>query len=119
MEKAKPSYRRSRLQQELWTVCVSTEGGILEGEGRICDTGKALDFPPLWFGTRRSVVQIHSPRPLKTLSLIALQRCATLLLFRLCSARSAIKVRSRFVRQLETESDLICPQLTELRILRQ
>ena len=56
MEKAKPSYRRSRLQQELWTVCVSTEGGILEGEGRICDTGKALDFPPLWFGTRRSLV---------------------------------------------------------------
>ncbi len=28
---------------------------------RKCDTHKALDFPTFWFGTRRSVVQIHSP----------------------------------------------------------
>jgi len=28
-----------------------------------CDTHKALDFSTLWFGTRRSMVQIHSPRP--------------------------------------------------------
>ena len=35
------------------------------GRARKCDTHKALEFPPLWFGTRRSVVQIHSPRPLQ------------------------------------------------------
>jgi len=28
-----------------------------------CDTRKALDFSTLQFGTRRSMVQIHSPRP--------------------------------------------------------
>jgi|SRR6267378_117962 len=28
-----------------------------------CDTHKALDFSTFWFGTRRSMVQIHSPRP--------------------------------------------------------
>ena len=31
---------------------------------RKCDTHKALDSPTFRFGTRRSVVQIHSPRPL-------------------------------------------------------
>jgi hypothetical protein len=30
----------------------------------MCDSDKALDFSTLWFGTRRSMVQIHSPRPL-------------------------------------------------------
>jgi hypothetical protein len=28
-----------------------------------CDTREALDFSTLRFGTRRTVVQIHSPRP--------------------------------------------------------
>src|SRR5260370_13527268 len=39
-----------------------------------CDTHKALDFPTFWFGTRRSMVQIHSPRPFFSLS----NQCAML-----------------------------------------
>jgi hypothetical protein len=40
---------------------------LRQGSGRDavckCGTHKALDFSTLRFGTRRSMVQIHSPRP--------------------------------------------------------
>src|SRR5689334_10076022 len=39
-----------QLRQDFWSEC-----------GCKCDTHKALDFLTLRFGTRRSVVQIHSP----------------------------------------------------------
>jgi hypothetical protein len=38
--------------------------GFWGGSACKCGTHKALDFSPLQFGTRRSVVQIHSPRPI-------------------------------------------------------
>src|SRR5216684_7710869 len=45
-------------------LCGPIEAGFLGGAACKCDTHKALDFPTFWFGTRRSMVQIHSPRPL-------------------------------------------------------
>jgi len=37
---------------------------FVERASRKCDTRKALEISTAWFGTRRSMVQIHSPRPL-------------------------------------------------------
>src|SRR5713226_3482442 len=48
-------------------LCGPIEAGFLGGAACKCDTHKALDFPTFWFGTRRSVVQIHSPRPFSLL----------------------------------------------------
>ena len=42
-----------QLRQKFWGEAVCK-----------CGTYKALDFSTLRFGTRRSMVQIHSPRPL-------------------------------------------------------
>ena len=38
--------------------------GFGSSTGRKCDTCKALEVSTPWFGTRRSKVQILSPRPL-------------------------------------------------------
>src|SRR5438309_7451381 len=38
--------------------------GFVSRTERKCDTCKTLEFSTLWFGTRRSKVQILSPRPL-------------------------------------------------------
>ncbi len=73
------------------------------------------------FGTRRSVVQIHSPRPIKTLSPKDLRCYIANVLCRICSARSAISVGLCFggLRKLEAESNFGRPQLSELRVFRQ
>src|SRR5260370_31999009 len=53
-----------QLRQDFWGGAVCK-----------CDTHKALDFPTFWFGTRRSMVQIHSPRPLFSSRIIILILC--------------------------------------------
>jgi len=40
--------------------------GFVSRTGRKCDTCKTLDFSTLWFGTRRSKVQILSPASIST-----------------------------------------------------
>ena len=57
-----------------------------------CGTHKALDFLTLRFGTRRSVVQIHSPRPL-------LNFCLSLV-YNNFSAETSLKLRGPVVDQL-------------------
>ena len=52
-----------QLRQDFWGGAVCK-----------CDTHKALDFPTFWFGTRRSMVQIHSPRPIFLESTIYITR---------------------------------------------
>jgi hypothetical protein len=49
--------------------------GFASRTGRKCDTCKALEFSTLWFGTRRSKVQILSPRPLSPLFSLGYSLC--------------------------------------------
>ena len=61
----------------LWTNCGPTEAGLWGDGACKCDTRKALDFLTSRFGTRRSMVQIHSPRPFETLSPNHLRICSS------------------------------------------
>jgi len=61
--------RRCRAAPQYCGPCGPTEAEFWAGAACKCDTRKALDFPTLRFGTRRSVVQIHSPRPIFSITL--------------------------------------------------
>ena len=58
-------HEQNRSHRKLSVYHVDQLGaGLASLTGRKCDTCKALEFSTLWFGTRRSKVQILSPRPL-------------------------------------------------------
>jgi len=46
----------------LWTLWTNLRQDFWGGAACKCDTHKALDFTTFWFGTRRPLVQIQSPR---------------------------------------------------------
>jgi len=80
---------------------------------------KHLGFLLRWFGTRRPVVQIHSPRPSFPSHFNALRICGAIVSDGVCSARSANKsrLRARNFRQNESEAHFCCPILSKLHIL--
>jgi len=78
-----------QLRQDFWGGAVCK-----------CDTHKALDFSTFWFGTRRSMVQIHSPRSHIQLLQVAFQRGPFQSCFHLKANLPHFKRRSALMFQL-------------------